>query len=87
MSAKSRRFLETNFKLLNTILLLGCRNPLPSPRRLLYTEEPAVEPRWEGSRSPDVGVPVNSAGGYQALGTMEPGSLRRSRRLVTTFGD
>jgi hypothetical protein len=38
-------------------------------------------------RSLGVGAPADAAGGYQALGVVEIGSLRRSRRMMTTFGD
>jgi hypothetical protein len=92
-SAESRRFLETYFKLLNTILLLGCRSPLPLSRRLLYRDEIVGEPLSESplgaARSPGVGAPADTTGGGgdQALATVETGTLRRSRRIMTTFGD
>jgi hypothetical protein len=35
----------------------------------------------------DVGAPAKFASGYQALVTVETGTLRRSRREMTTFGD
>ncbi len=44
-----------------------------------------VEPRWGGSRSPDVGAPADATGGYQALGVVETESVRRPRREITTL--
>ncbi len=79
-----------------TISLLGCRSPPPPLRRLLEEDEIVVEPasesHREAARSLGAIVPVETAGGYQALATVMTGSLRRPRRDVpegvkmTTFG-
>ncbi len=54
--------------------------------------EPVSESHREAARSLGAAVPVETAGGYQALATVMTGSLRRPRREVsegvklTTFG-
>jgi hypothetical protein len=78
------------------MLRLGYRSPPPPPRRQLEDDEIVVEPESEShreaARSLGAPVPVETAGGYQALATVMTGSLRRPRREVsegvklTTFG-
>jgi hypothetical protein len=41
----------------------------------------------EAVRILDVDAPADATGGYQALGVVETGSVRRPRREITTFGD
>ncbi len=54
--------------------------------------EPVSESHREAARSLGAAVPVETAGGYQALATVMTGSLRRPRRdasegvKMTTFG-
>jgi hypothetical protein len=60
--------------------------PVEAP---LHRGEIATEPlseSWLGAvRSLGVGAPADSAGGYQALATVETGSVRRPRREITTL--
>jgi hypothetical protein len=80
------RWLFSNVKLFKTISLLGCRSPPPPPRRLLEEDEIVVEPasesHREAARTLGAAVPVETAGGYQALATVMTGSLRRPRRDI-----